>query len=92
MLKYVKVQYNYILKVSSLLYLYEPYFCKTVKQVDSGGVVKSLSFKFTTSVKQVDSGGVVKSLSFKFTSACFKPTWFKAHCDHFLKIVLVFEV
>ena len=40
---------KYILKVSSLLYLYEPYFCKTVKQVESGGVVKSGSFKSTSS-------------------------------------------
>ena len=59
-----------------LLYLhvhvYEPYFCKTVKQVEGGGVVKSVSFKSI--------------------SPWFKPTWFKAHCDHFLKIFLVFEV
>ena len=48
-----------------LLYLYEPYFCKTVKQVEGGGVVKSVSFKSI--------------------SPWFKPTWFKAHCDHFLK-------
>ena len=54
-----------------LLYPYEPYFCKTVKQV---------------------GGGVVKSVSFKSISPWFKPTWFKAHCDHFLKIFLVFEV
>ena len=50
-----------------LLYLYEPYFCKTVKQVEGGGVVKSVSFKSTS-------------------------PWFKAHCDHFLKIFLVFVV
>ena len=53
-----------------LLYLYEPYFCKTVKEVEGGGVVKS----------------------FKSISPWFKPIWFNAHCDHFLKIFLVFEV
>ena len=60
-----------------LLYLYEPYFCKTVKQVEGGGVVKSVGFK---------------SISPWFNPTWFNPTWFKAHCDHFLKIFLVFEV
>ena len=35
--------------------------------------------------KHIEGGGVVKSVSFKSISPWFKPTWFKAHCDHFLK-------
>ena len=55
---------KYILKVSSLLYLYKPYFCKTVKLVEGGGVVKSGSFKLTSSWLK---------------PSWLKPTWFKAH-------------
>ena len=33
--------------------------------------------------REVEGGGVVKSVSFKSISPWFKPTWFKAHCDHF---------
>ena len=47
---------------------------------------------FCKIVKQVEGDGVVKSVSFKSISLWFKPTWFKAHCDHFLKMFLVFEV
>ena len=37
--------------------------------------------------RQQVGGGVVKRVSFKSIS-----TWFKPHCDHFLKIFLVLEV
>ena len=44
-----------------------------------------MSHIFCKTVMQVEGGGVVKSASFKSISAWFKPTWFKAHCDHCLK-------